>query len=76
MLQIELITGRHHQIRAQLAHQGLPLVNDRKYGYCGDRESVSGIALCAYRLCFLHPRTRQELQFEIEPAAVLRFMEW
>ena len=32
LLSIELITGKHHQIRAQLAHMGTPIVGDRKYG--------------------------------------------
>lgn len=69
MLQIELITGRHHQIRVQLAHQGLPIVNDFKYGYYGDKIGKDGIALCAYKLCFYHPVTRREMEFEIKPVS-------
>lgn len=71
LLQIELITGRHHQIRAQFAHQGLPLLNDYKYGYQGAKEGSGGIALCAYRLCFRHPGTQQELEFKIKPTATV-----
>lgn len=69
VLRINLITGRHHQIRVQLAHQGLPLVNDFKYGYHGDKIGTDGIALCAYKLCFHHPVTQREMEFEIKPAA-------
>ena len=32
LLQIDLLTGRHHQIRVQLSHAGLPIAGDRKYG--------------------------------------------
>lgn len=70
LVRIELITGRHHQIRVQFAHRGMPLVNDYKYGYSGDRdEACKGIALCAYRLSLMHPKTHREMNFEIEPTA-------
>lgn len=71
LIRIELITGRHHQIRVQFANQGLPLINDYKYGYSSDRDGTKGLALCAYRLCFEHPVTHQKLEYEIEPEAEL-----
>lgn len=76
LLEIHLITGRFHQIRAQLAHQGMPLLGDVKYGSEKSRE-VTGelarqiplgkVALCAYKLEFLHPKSGKEMHFEIKP---------
>ncbi|NMC21961.1 MAG: RluA family pseudouridine synthase [Thermogutta sp.] len=53
LLEIELETGRKHQIRAQLSAEGMPIVGDRKYGSC--RPFGQGIALHARRLAFIHP---------------------
>lgn len=51
---VELITGRMHQIRWQLASRGFPILGDELYG--GERtEDVPGIALHARELLFLHP---------------------
>ena len=52
-LEIELITGRKHQIRVQLAAHHCPILGDRKYG--GPRGFSSGIALHARELRFVHP---------------------
>ncbi len=67
LLRIELITGRFHQIRAQLANAGHPIVNDVKYGAAKrvDLKNREGIALCAYRLKVKHPSTGQETIFEL-----------
>ncbi|MFM2230609.1 MAG: hypothetical protein RL607_1867 [Bacteroidota bacterium] len=56
-LEIELHTGRHHQIRAQLAAIGCPIKGDLKYGF--DRSNPDGgIHLHARSLAFVHPVTK------------------
>ncbi len=65
LLEIHLDTGRHHQIRVQMAHMGNPLVGDAKYN---PGNSVgSTLCLCAYKLEFKHPVTGKMLCFELEP---------
>ena len=66
LLDIHLLTGRHHQIRVQLAGEGLPLLGDRKYGSqesitYSTNANVRFVALCAYRLVFVHPTTKKKL---------------
>lgn len=65
LLDITLHTGRHHQIRLQLAHLGCPILGDSKYG----KADPGGmpLALCAYRLEFTHPATGKKMDFSIEP---------
>jgi 23S rRNA pseudouridine1911/1915/1917 synthase len=54
LLEIELHTGRHHQIRCQLAHMGCPIKGDLKYGF--PRSNPDGsISLHAYSVQFDHP---------------------
>lgn len=60
LLEIELITGRHHQIRAQLAATGCPIRGDLKYGAKRSNPG-GGISLHSRRLSFPHPVTREEL---------------
>jgi len=60
LLEIDLQTGRHHQIRAQLAHIGCPIKGDLKYGF--DRSNKDGsISLHARSLKFVHPVRKEEL---------------
>ena len=54
LLEIELHSGRHHQIRAQLAKIGCPVKGDLKYGFARSNED-GGISLFARRLEFMHP---------------------
>lgn len=59
-LEINLHTGRHHQIRAQLAAIGCPIKGDLKYGF--DRSNPDGgIHLHARKLTFFHPVTKEEI---------------
>lgn len=72
LLRIQLKTGRHHQIRVQMAHAGMPLLGDSKYGSeeskdYSRRMGIKNIALCAYSLDFLHPVTGKKMNFEITP---------
>lgn len=54
LLEVELHSGRHHQIRAQLAKIGCPVKGDLKYGFARSNED-GGISLFARRLEFMHP---------------------
>ena len=67
LLRIHLDTGRHHQIRVQMAHAGMPLAGDRKYGAGTNVTIESSLALCAASLTFLHPVTGKVMKFETKP---------
>lgn len=63
VLEINLHTGRHHQIRAQLSAIGSPIKGDLKYGF--DRSNTDGgIHLHARKLVFIHPVSKEELKIE------------
>ncbi len=64
LLSLELETGRTHQIRVHLAHIGHPLTGDFLYGM-EDPALIGRPALHAGQLSFLHPITRERLQFEV-----------
>ena len=66
LLKIDLITGRHHQIRAQLAAINCPIKGDIKYGY--PRTNPSGfIHLHSYQLEFEHPIKKERIQLKCKP---------
>ncbi len=75
LLGIQLMTGRHHQIRVQLSHAGMPIVGDRKYGGAslGDQEQFSDrngrgeLLLCAASLTFVDPESKEKKRIEIQP---------
>lgn len=63
VLEINLHTGRHHQIRAQLSAIGSPIKGDLKYGF--DRSNPDGgIHLHARKLVLIHPVSKEELKIE------------
>lgn len=66
LLKIRLLTGRHHQIRVQLAHAGMPIAGDRKYNPKG-QNTEGELGLCAAALSFLHPVTGERLWFRTKP---------
>lgn len=65
LLRIRLETGRHHQIRVQMAHAGMPLCGDRKYG--NPCKTNLGLGLCSASLTFLHPSSGKRMKFETVP---------
>ena len=66
LVKINLMTGRHHQIRVQFASRGYPLYGDHKYNKDFINDSNTDIALVAKELIFKHPITGEELKFEID----------
>ncbi|MDL2217541.1 hypothetical protein LJC27_02670 [Christensenellaceae bacterium OttesenSCG-928-M15] len=63
-LDVTLLTGRKHQIRAQLAHHGYPILNDQRYHPAPKRGQI---ALYAYSLSFLHPTKQERMTFSAVP---------
>ena len=78
LVECRLLTGRTHQIRAQMAHAGWPLLGDGKYG----RERFNkdfgenGQALYSYRLRFEFPTDAGALDPELLPAQVLERVDF
>ncbi len=60
LLEIDLETGRHHQIRAQLAAIGCPIKGDLKYGFSRSNKN-GGIHLHARKIEFTHPVTKEKI---------------
>jgi 23S rRNA pseudouridine1911/1915/1917 synthase len=63
LLEIDLETGRHHQIRVQLAKIGSPIKGDLKYGF-GRSNKDGGIHLHAYRIQFTHPISKELIKIK------------
>ena len=63
LVEVELLTGRHHQIRCQLSHMGCPIKGDLKYGAPRSNPD-GGISLHARRITFLHPVKKVPLTVE------------
>ncbi len=66
LVQIQLETGRTHQIRAQFSARGLPLAGDRKYSRYPDPKGWQ-IALWSNHLSFTHPETGEAMDFHLPP---------
>ncbi len=69
LLEVELDTGRRHQIRAHLAHLGHPIVGDERHGTAGAR-----LGLHAWRLSLRHPRDGRALLLEAPPPRAFRVL--
>ena len=75
LAEIHIDTGRYHQIRAQMAHAGMCLLGDSKYGDAASKEiseklDIRNVALCAFNLEFRHPVTKEKMSFQIKPQGV------
>jgi len=64
--QIQLKTGRFHQIRAQMAHSGAPIKGDLKYGAKRSNPG-GGISLHSFQIEFIHPISFEKMKFESLP---------
>lgn len=63
LLEVDLKTGRHHQIRCQLAKMGCPIKGDLKYGFPRSNPDAS-ICLHARSIFFIHPVSKKEIELE------------
>ena len=73
LYEVRLETGRFHQIRAQMAHAGMPLLGDKKYADAAiniysEAHGIKNVALCAFKLKLIHPGTGEEMLFISKPA--------
>ena len=59
LVEIELITGRTHQIRVQFASRRMPLVGDGKYG---SKDNKATCALWSHKVEFIHPMTKKKVE--------------
>ena len=73
LLEVNLMTGRKHQIRAQLSGIGHPLKGDLKYGARRSNRD-GGISLQAHRISFIHPVSKLPVDLEIAPISDARLL--
>lgn len=71
LVEVDLLTGRHHQIRAQMANAGLPLLGDARYGSeesraYSEEKRIRAVQLQAVKLAFLHPVTGKKVVYELD----------
>ncbi|MCI8483351.1 MAG: RNA pseudouridine synthase [Lachnospiraceae bacterium] len=70
LVKVSLETGRHHQIRVQMAQAGHPLIGDKKYNKNCPKKYIP-VGLCSVGTSFCHPSTGQKMEFETEPKGEL-----
>ena len=68
LVEVELLTGRHHQIRCQLSHMGCCIKGDLKYGAPRSNPD-GGICLHAHSITFIHPVRKEEITVTAPPPA-------
>ncbi len=67
LAEINLMTGRHHQIRVQTSHAGVPIWGDRKYHKTFRQKGKTDIALWSWKLEGIHPVTKESYCFTAKP---------
>lgn len=80
LIRVKLDTGRHHQIRVQMASIGHPLLGDQKYNsmeLSANADAMNGmsfagnargmVALCSFKIGFAHPVTKKTMEYSILP---------
>lgn len=69
LAEVELLTGRHHQIRVQMAAAGAGVWGDTKYNpqFHNKKGAWFNIGLFSYQLAFMHPINKKKMQFTYEP---------
>ena len=65
-IEVDLITGRHHQIRCSFSEIGFPILGDLKYGSKRSNKD-GGIYLHSREIYFTHPVTKEEINIKAEP---------
>lgn len=66
IVEVNLLTGRKHQIRCQLSNIGHPIKGDLKYGAKRSNPD-GGISLLAKKIEFIHPVSKQPICVEVDP---------
>ncbi len=70
LLQVQLETGRSHQIRVQMANMGCPLWGDQRYGFKVNKKGQQ-LALYAVKLRLIHPTKKDSMQFICYPPGIM-----
>lgn len=74
LLKIKLYTGRHHQIRLQLSHEGMPIWGDNKYNKVFvKKKEWTQIALWSHKFGFKHPKSKEYIAFKSMPGDIYPF---
>lgn len=77
LIDIKLYTGRHHQIRVQMANASLPLFGDTKYNKDFKNKRCEGsIGLFSYKIGFKHPKNNKYMEFEVYPKSEKMFCKF
>jgi 23S rRNA pseudouridine1911/1915/1917 synthase len=75
LIQVQLETGRSHQIRVQMAHMGCPLWGDQRYGFTVNKKGQQ-LALYAVKLRLIHPTKKESMQFICYPPSIKPWTEF